>query len=362
MLSISTFKNRLSAIKRVMEEEALDAMIILKRENFYYFTGFPRGSALLMPLDGEPVLLVPELEYEEASSAIKLGSIVAVKRGVKLAEAISLELSEIVANGAVGVEEDVMPLSLYNALADKLKSYSFKFASKIVSNLRAVKSAEEVELIKRALRIAERGVLAAVNALREGVSEVEVAGEAEHAMRKAGAEWFSFETIIASGERSAYPHGFSSHKPLKSGELVVIDLGAKFGGYCSDITRTCVVGGKVSGDAMKLFECVNDAIEAALSRISAGIKASDVDLAARQIIVQRGYGKYFVHSLGHGVGLSVHEDPRLSPQSEDVLQAGNVVTVEPGIYVPGFGGVRIEEMVLVKEDGYELLNELSRII
>ncbi|RLE55982.1 MAG: aminopeptidase P family protein [Candidatus Methanomethylicota archaeon] len=362
MLSTSTFKDRISAIKRIMEKESIDLMLILKKENFYYFTGFPRGYALLIPSSGEPVLLVPKLEYEEASSSVKLGSVVPVERGVKLSEAIPLELSKVLERGTIGIEEDVTSISLYNALADKLKNFELKFASKIPSRLRAVKCAEEVELIKRALRIAESGVQAAINALKDGVKEVEVAGEAEYAMRKEGAEWFSFETIVASGVRSAYPHGQSSHKRLKSGELVVIDIGAKYGGYCSDITRTGVVDGKMSADALKLMECVNDAIEAALGRISAGVKASDVDAAARKVIVDRGYGEYFIHGLGHGVGLNVHEDPRLSSQSEDILQAGNVVTVEPGIYIPDFGGVRIEEMVLVKEDGYELLNRLSRII
>ncbi len=363
MLPINIFRDRVLKLKAKMMEQNIKATIIFNGTSMLYFTNFSRGMALLIPGEHDPVLLVPKLEYEEAESTVKMARIVPVERRAQLAELILKELKKLgIVSGKIGLDKDWISASLYDGVKEKLEGYEIEDSSKIVSELRSVKSREEVELIVKALRIAEHGIKAAVEAIRDGVSELEVAAEAEYAMRKKGAEWFSFETIVASGVRSAYPHGFSSSKIIRNGELVVIDLGAKYAGYCSDITRTIFVGGKPPSEVSKIFETVVEAMNEALKIARGGVKAKEVDLAAREVISRANYGEHFPHSLGHGVGLSVHEAPRLSRESEDILKPGNVVTIEPGIYIPNLGGVRIEDMILVEEDGCRILNELPRLL
>jgi Xaa-Pro aminopeptidase len=187
-----------------------------------------------------------------------------------------------------------------------------------------------------------------------GVREDEVAAEIEYAMRKRGSSGAAFETIVASGACSAYPHGGCSDRKIRDGDLVVVDVGATYKFYRSDMTRT-LVAGKPSEKQKKLYQTVKTAQETALEAVKPNVKAKDVDAAARKIFADAGYGEYFVHGLGHGVGLEVHEPPTLSPESKDVLVAGNVVTVEPGVYLVGYGGVRIEDTVLVQKNGAEKL-------
>jgi Xaa-Pro aminopeptidase len=181
-----------------------------------------------------------------------------------------------------------------------------------------------------------------------------VAAEIEYAMRKLGSSGTAFETIVASGASSAFPHGGCSDKEIREGDLVVVDVGATYKFYRSDMTRTFVVG-KPSEKQKKLYQIVKAAQETALGKVMPGAKASNVDVAARKIIADAGYGAYFVHGLGHGVGLEVHEPPILSPDSKDVLAVGNVVTVEPGIYLVGYGGIRIEDTVFVQKGGAQKL-------
>ena len=190
--------------------------------------------------------------------------------------------------------------------------------------------------------------------VRSGVKEKDVAAEIEYAMRKAGSDGTAFETIVASGVTSAFPHGSNLEKTICKGDLVVVDLGATYRFYRSDITRTFIAG-KASEKQTRIYETVKLAQQKAFETIKHGVLASEVDLAARQVIEQAGFGEFFVHNLGHGVGLEVHEAPILSPESKDILMVGNVVTDEPGIYVPGFGGVRIEDTVLVTKNGAEIL-------
>ncbi|MCS7363862.1 MAG: Xaa-Pro peptidase family protein [archaeon GB-1867-035] len=362
MLGDSVFKNRFSSVKKLMEKEELNAFIVSGGENLYYLTNFARGLALLIFQDAEPILFVPKLEYEDAVENSRIVRVMSVERSADIPEYLLSTLKEHgILHGKIGVEENYLSIPLYMELTSKGDTYNFVFASKIIRQLRSVKDKNEIELIRRALQIAEHGMKAAIDAVDDGLREIDIAAEAEYAMRKAGAEWFSFETIVASGKRSAFPHGFSSQKIVRNGELVVIDIGAKYCGYCSDITRTVVVGSSRK-DYDEMFNCIVSAIESALETIREGVKASDVDAAARRVISERGYGEYFTHGLGHGVGLNVHEGPRVSSQSSDILQAGNVITIEPGIYIPEIGGVRIEEMVVVTKTKYELLNKLNRIL
>ena len=218
--------------------------------------------------------------------------------------------------------------------------------NKLVWELRKIKNEKELELMRKAGELTGEGMKAAYKTIKPDVREYEVAAEIEYAMRKKGSWGTAFDTIVASGARSAFPHGGCTDRKIGNGDLVVVDVGATYQHYRSDMTRT-IVAGKPSAKQKKIYEVVRQAQEAALQAVKPKAKARDIDAIAREIIEKAGYGRYFVHGLGHGVGLEVHEPPKLSRESKDRLAVGNVVTIEPGIYITGFGGIRIEDTVLV---------------
>ena len=228
-----------------------------------------------------------------------------------------------------------------------------------LQGLRAVKDEEEVERIRKATRLTEDALREGLKRLEVEVSELKVAAAIEYAMKVGGSEAPAFPTIVASGENAALPHAHPTDRRVKGGDLVVIDLGAVYMGYCSDITRTVSVG-RVGEREKDMFYAVLEAQKKALSKIRPGVKAKDVDAEARRILEEYGYAKFYIHSTGHGVGIEVHEPPRLSPDSNLELKPGMIVTVEPGVYVRGFAGVRIEDIVLVTESGVEVLSRFEK--
>lgn len=229
----------------------------------------------------------------------------------------------------------------------------------IVEAGRAVKDSFEIGRIQRAIEVADSGFVAARKVLASGAgTEKQVAGKIEAAVKAKGVDALSFETIVLTGARGALPHGKPSDERVKRGALTVVDMGVRVDGYCSDETRTYCVGSHTRMQK-KIYQVVKDAHDRAIERVKPGVKASVVDRAARGHIKRAGYGKYFGHGTGHGVGLDIHEGPVISPMSKDVLAEGMVFTIEPGIYIPGWGGVRIEDMVLVTSDGCEVLTRGS---
>jgi Xaa-Pro aminopeptidase len=240
---------------------------------------------------------------------------------------------------------------LAKALGDEKK---LEVDNSLIQELRKVKDQEEIALMRKAAELTSEGMRVAYETVAAGVREYEVAAEIEYAMRKQGSSGAAFETIVASGACSAYPHGGCSDRKIREGDLVVVDVGATYKFYRSDMTRT-LVAGKPSEKQKQLYQIVKTAQEKAFEAVKPNAKAKDVDVAARKIIADAGYSEYFVHGLGHGVGLEVHEPPTLSPESKEVLVAGNVVTVEPGIYLVGYGGIRIEDTVFVQKNGAEKL-------
>ena len=227
-----------------------------------------------------------------------------------------------------------------------------------VENIRAVKDREEVGAIRASQLLAARVFQEILPLVRPGVSELDLAAEIDHRMRRHGAQGPSFDTIVASGPRSALPHGRPTGKRLRDKELVVFDLGAILGGYCSDMTRTVFLG-TPSARIRRLYRAVRDALERAREAVRAGAGTGDVDAAARRVLTRRGFGRYFVHSTGHGLGLEVHEDPSVRREGPDRLKAGNVITLEPGAYLPGVGGVRIEDVVVVRRNRAETLTPVT---
>lgn len=248
-----------------------------------------------------------------------------------------------------------------NVLKEKCKEIEFGFLSDVCLKHRRVKTAQEVEKIKKAQSITDKAFSHILGFISEERTETEIAAELEYFMRKNGANGLAFETIAVSGRNSSLPHGEPTNARLTKNSFLTMDYGAKFGGYCSDMTRTVVLG-KADEEMKRIYEIVLTAQNEAMKFIKAGVTCKDADKAARDVIFDAGYGEYFSHSLGHSLGLEVHELPAASPRSEETLVSGNIVTVEPGIYIPGKYGVRIENMVLVTESGCENLTESARAL
>lgn len=263
-----------------------------------------------------------------------------------------------VSGGRLAVEAEHLTLAGAEALRSRLQMELVPTQGRLEA-LRLHKDADELERIRRAAEISDAALQAGVSLIRPGMREAEIALAIERAMRLAGADAPAFTTVVASGPRGGMPHGVASLRELQDGELVTIDLGARYRGYCSDMTRTFAVG-SADAAARHWYRAVEEAQADALRAVAAGVAARDVDAAARDRLAAHELDEAFVHSLGHGVGLEVHEGPRLSSRSDEVLAAGMVLTVEPGVYLPGQGGVRIEDLVLVTDDGHELLSHAPK--
>jgi Xaa-Pro aminopeptidase len=349
---VDTLDNsRILEFKSLFPQDAAN-FLVLSSVNIVYFTGFSGASALLVPRDGESVLYVLGTNFEQAKHEVKNARVELVKRGESLFQRVCQDV-EVSVRGKLAV--DSISVERWRVLVKAAGGEDcLVVLGGVVEGLRAVKSSEEIEFICEACRIADAGINRAYEVVGPGVSEQEVASEVEYVMRKQGSMGAAFDTIVSSGANSAFPHGTRRSRIIMEGDLVVVDLGAVVGGYRSDITRT-MVAGKIGSRQQEIFGTVKAAQDLAVKAIRAGVKAVDVDSVAREIVGRGGFRDYFVHNLGHGVGLEIHEAPTLGPDSKDVLEPGNVVTVEPGVYITGFGGVRIEDTVLVTEEGVKKL-------
>jgi Xaa-Pro aminopeptidase len=320
--------------------------------NITYFTGFQGAAALFIPQEGEKLLFVNGVNYEQAKAEVRDTQVQLLKRGENLME-------KIAHHTATGEKLSVDTLSIdsWRALAKAVGSEEkLESNNQLIRSLRSIKDETEIKYIQEACRIADKGIEAAAQTIKAGTTERQVAAEAEYAMRRAGSDGTAFETIAVCGTCCAYPHGGVGEITLKEGDFVIIDLGATYRFYRSDITRTFIVG-KASQRQTEIYETVKRAQQKAFENIKPHIPAKEIDLVARQIIEDANMGEFFVHNLGHGVGLEIHEAPILGPNSSDILEAGNVVTNEPGIYVPSYGGVRIEDTILVTKNGAEKLTK-----
>lgn len=367
-MSINTqiFLRRINKVREILEKRGLSALICFNSANQYYLTGSNLGVATIIPLDDYPIQIVNILERDRAHDSIKVGEIFVISSYPingekvfvgKLYEAIKHVTEKLNLKGKIGIEE--LSYSSFNKLKESLKNYELVLASDIIPNLRAIKEDYEIELIKKAIEVSERAMAKAISLCNEGIEECRVAAEVEYFMKSLGCQT-AFETIVASGKRSSYPHGFSSLKKIEKGDLVVIDLGAKYHYYCSDMTRTIAID--PTSKHRELIEKVIEAQEAAIDKIKPGIKLSEVEEEARKVLRKYNLSRFFIHSLGHGVGLNVHERPYVSLKSEDVAKKNMVFTIEPGVYIRGYGGVRIEDMVVVTERGVKCLTTFEKLL
>jgi Xaa-Pro aminopeptidase len=350
--------------KRLREHLAttrFDALLISHLPNIRYLCGFT-GSAGFLLVEEAGSVFFSDVRYDtQGREEVKGAKVVIAKKSVPQAIGDWLKARRKRSAGwTIGVEGEHMTVAEKTRLTDLLPSgCRLRSAPPVVERARMVKDSDELVLIRSAVRLGARLFDRALEMLRPGIKETEVAAEMEYTARLAGAEALSFPTIIASGKRSALPHGRATAQPIAAGGFVVCDFGVILAGYCSDQTRTVWVGAP-SQDAQHAYESVREAQQSAIAAVRPGITTGEVDEAARKVLRTSGLGRYFTHSTGHGVGLEIHESPRVAARQKEVLRPGMVITIEPGVYFPGKWGVRIEDMVAVSESGCEVLTPTSK--
>lgn len=347
---------RVSKLQAVLQAQGLDAMLITSGVNRRYLSGFTGSSGYVL-VTGDESYLLTDFRYM-TQAADQAQGLKVVQHEPKFIDSVR----ELLPKGGkvrVGFEQDDVTFSAYTSYAAALQPAELVPVSKAVENLRMFKDEDELAVMQRAADLADRTFSHILNVIKPGMTERDVDLEMEFYMRSHGATSSSFDTIVASGERSAMPHGVASSRVIQGNELVTFDFGALLDGYCSDLTRTIALG----TPAPKLKEIYDVVLEAqlhALAHIKPGMTGREADALARDVITRYGYGEYFGHSTGHGLGMEVHEWPRLSKVGDEILEPGMVVTVEPGIYLAGLGGVRIEDDIVITDSGISLLTHSSK--
>ncbi|HEV2470309.1 MAG TPA: Xaa-Pro peptidase family protein [Candidatus Sulfotelmatobacter sp.] len=355
------FSSRQARLREHLATTRFDGLLISHLPNIRYLCGFTGSAGLLLIEEAGSVFFTDNRYDTQAREEVKAAKVVIAPKAVLTA--LTDFLGSRRRRGRVrtiGIEAEHFTVAEKKRLS-KLSppGVSFKDAPPLVERARMVKDEEEIQLIRNAVTVGARLFDRAVEVLRPGIKEVEIAAEMELTARRAGAEEMSFPTIIASGARSALPHGRASVQAIARGAFVVCDFGVILSGYCSDQTRTVWVG-KPNDDARSAYEAVRESQQAAIDVVRPGIPVGDVDGAARKVLAEAGLGKHFTHSTGHGVGLEIHESPRVADGQREILQPGMVITIEPGVYFPGKWGVRIEDMVVVTSGGCEVLTPTSK--
>lgn len=350
------YHRRIAALRSKLRDHQLDAFVIAALPNIRYLTGFS-GSHAIAVLTRRQLSVVTDSRYkDQIREEVRSARTAVAQRG--LLDAIR-KLRWIPPRARVGLEADSFSVADLRRLRSLFRGIRFLPTVGQVEGLRAVKDRPEIDVIRQAVGITDRVFDKILSILRPGMRELDLAAEISYWHRRFGAEADAFEPIVAGGPRGAFPHAGATRSRIKKNQLLTIDLGCRFEGYHSDLTRTVAVG-NVNRERRKMYQVVLDAQRRAMDAVTAGIHARALDRVARDSITAAGLGKYFSHALGHGVGLSVHELPRVSALSDEVLRMGNVITVEPGVYVPGHGGVRIEDVVVVDRNGPRVLSNSPR--
>lgn len=348
---------RLTYIQHYLKEASIDALFIESETNRYYISGFTGTSGALLITKNNAYFITDFRYIEQAESEVKPNGFIIVNQeqgtlydGVK-------QLAQVEGIRKLAVE------AAYMTLQEKMKLESGDFeiypTVDVIENMRIIKEEKEIQNIRQAIQIIESTFVYLCSQIKVGMSEMDVANIALSHVKSLGGSGMSFETIVASGVRSSFPHGVASEKLLEYGDIVTIDFGAYYNHYVSDMTRTIFIGEIQNTKLKEIYDVVKEAKRLAIAAIKPGVKTADVDKIARDYITEHGYGHYFGHGTGHGIGIDIHEAPRVSRQDETVLKPGMIITVEPGIYIPGIGGVRIEDDILVTETGHENLMSLS---
>jgi len=342
---------KLTKLRESFQASSIDALLITSGKNRQYITGFT-GSAGVAVVTEDKAVFITDFRYTEQAAKQCEGFEIVQHKGGLVDEIANVVKDLGVAK--LGFEQDHVTFSTYLNYKTTIKA-DLVPVSGVIEKLRLIKSEQEIKILKEATQIADAAFEHILTYIKPGLTELDVSNELEFFMRKQGAVSSSFDIIVASGYRSALPHGVASDKVIEKGEFVTLDFGAYYKGYNSDITRTLAVG-EPSDELKTIYDIVLEAQLRGMRGIKAGITGREADALTRDYITEKGYGEYFGHSTGHGLGMEVHEGPSLSVKSETVLEPGMIVTVEPGIYVAGLGGVRIEDDTIVTETGNETLS------
>ena len=348
-------RERIDRIRKILRDDNIDGILITNVQNVHYLSGFTGSDAALLMTETKGYFLTDSRYSTQAKEEVSGFEVIEYRKKI---EGLSNLINELRLEG-IGFEAGDVTYQVHKELAEKTIGSQFIPVNKRIRSMRAVKDDEEIGRIKMAIDIASKSLMENTWRVTPGNQEREIAMELEFSMRRNGADNVAFDTIVASGERSALPHGRASEKRIGEGDFVIIDFGARYRGYYSDETCTFFCG-KPNRRQKEIYQTVKDAHDKAISSVLPGMKAMEIDAVARAWIKDAGYEDYFGHGTGHGVGLEVHENPVIGPESEDVLEEGMVFTIEPGIYIPGWGGVRIEDMVLVTGSGCEVLTGFSK--
>lgn len=376
------FEKRRNDLRQLIREKQMDGVLIDSPSNLYYYTGFTGGEAMFfMPVDGEALhdgeasgdgqesgYIITDSRYYEQVEKECPGLLLLKLEQTGYGEAVKGLLDRIYgnkrnqggSNGKVRIAlEDTMNLARYMKLCEACKAYSFEPASDSINTCRMVKDDAELARLAKAEAIGDAAFSYILDRIKPGITEAEIALELEFYMKRQGASRLSFDTIAASGPNSSMPHAQVTNRRVEKGDFVTMDFGCVYQGYCSDMTRTVAVGTPTE-EMKKVYQIVLDANLRAMDSIREGVRCSEIDAVARDYIRDCGYGAYFGHGLGHGVGLDIHEEPRFSPKCDVITRENMVITDEPGIYLPGRFGVRIEDLVVVKKDGFETLSRSDK--
>jgi Xaa-Pro aminopeptidase len=349
-------KERLERLIKQFDKHDIDGMLLTYGRSLRYVTGYSgsNGCALVTPDERH---FITDFRYKSQAREQVKGFEQYIAREELFKDLVPLKWFQ--KKRRLGYESTHVTVQQMLQLKELLPDTELVPVKELVEQISTVKDEGEIDLIRQAVAITDQVYEQILPAIRPGIREVELAAEIEYRMRRQGSERVAFDAIVVSGERSALPHGEPGDRVLQEGDLVTMDYGARVGGYCSDFTRTVVLG-KATEKQREIHAVTFRAQEAAEEAASAGKTGIEVDAVARGIIADAGYGDFFGHGLGHGLGLDIHEPPKLSPKSQTVLEPGMMVTVEPGIYLPDIGGVRIEDVVVIREDGCEILTKARK--
>ncbi|MGG0670208.1 Xaa-Pro peptidase family protein [Lederbergia citrisecunda] len=353
------YKFRREKLLSHMKEHGVEMAIITSNINIYYFTGYysnprERLTALILDASGESTLLVPSLD--------KLAGELADVRKVldyQDHEDPFVIIQSLLKSSKVALEENQFSLHRFKKLSEHVSPIESTDIGPWIDAIRKIKDADEIVKVKQAIDITEEALEYGISLVSPKITEKDLALEIEYKMKKLGAQKLGFDVKVISGKRSALPHGKPGTLPIEENAFVLFDMGVSVGGYIADISRTVVLG-EPTEKMIHIYETVREALEKAINAVKPGVVISDLDRIAREHIEQQGFGQYFIHRLGHGLGLDLHEYPSIHANNSDKLEQGMVFTIEPGIYIPEIGGVRIEDDVLVTENGVEVLTKADK--
>lgn len=354
--------SRIEQLEQSMNEKGWDSLLVTDPKHVYYLTGFAsdpheRFLGLLLVRGEEPTLIVPALDAEAANAASSVKNI--VTHGDTDNPYALLQRLFKGSIGTLGIEKEQQTVARYEELSAAVSAKQYADIGPLLRSMRVNKSPEEIKRMKHAMELIEEVLRQGLKSVKTGVTEIEIVAELEYLMKKLGAQGPSFETMVLSGPKTALPHGTPGDRKIQHGDLLMFDMGVYADGYASDITRTFAVG-DISPELKKIYNAVLEANLQGIQAIKPGVTLASVDKAARDAIENAGYGPYFLHRLGHGLGMDVHEYPSVHGNNADLVQPGMVFTVEPGVYVAGLGGVRIEDDIFVTDNGVEVLTSYPK--